>query len=289
MREVGEPAAGIFFTPPDGWEAGMEKGRYVVASEREAGVMLVLMSSVQSLDEARALLREGWVEPGAELLSDGEPRLLAPDTLLAPLRGTVSGQAARAALLCRLSPHGGAVVVLGLAGAEDYSEALAEHARALGASLRFAAPDTAALLAPWDAHLRGRKLVYLAGTSSGGTGAEGPATSASWSEKRELALAADGSFLARTSIPGASGTVDTVGAGGAFGAPSAPGAPGSAGPSAAAGGEPAAARGRWSLVAVAGQPVLELAVPGEEPRRLALSRDGSRTLLDGVRWYIAEE
>jgi hypothetical protein len=115
-----------------------------------------------------------------------------------------------------------------------------------------------ALTRQWTQHLNDKKLVQFSGYNSGyGSGG--------YSSEKKLYLASDGSYAFRSSssvsvyVPGATGT--------------------SAGRS--------GQDGRWRVIEQGGQALLELVATDGTKELIELSMDGSKTFLNGNRWFVA--
>lgn len=109
----------------------------------------------------------------------------------------------------------------------------------------------------WIERLSDRKLMQFSSYSSGSSGG--------YSSERTLYIASDGSYAFRTSssvsiyVPGANGT------------------------SAGRNGQD----GRWRIYEQAGTPILELRSNQGGVETIQLSTDGSKTFLNGKRWFVA--
>ncbi|MBL8212382.1 MAG: hypothetical protein JNK87_16825 [Bryobacterales bacterium] len=113
------------------------------------------------------------------------------------------------------------------------------------------------LVRQWMARLTDKKLVYMSSYNSGGGGG-------GYSSEKKLFLSADGSYAFRAAssvsvyVPGATG--------------------GSAGRD--------AQDGRWRVVEQGGQALLELTASNGTKEMIQLSADGTRTFLNGKRWFV---
>ena len=181
-------------------------------------------------------------------------------------------------VLRRLSMHAalhqGQVVTVMAAGPRRQVLARAAELQALFTSLAPSQPvtnvggsaptpssldDRSGVAREWVTLLRGKKLTRLSGYGSGGG-------SGGMTSRSDLILLADGRFTYASS---SSVSISVDGMGGS-----------SAGRN--------ASEGRWRIVSRGGSPVLELVHSGGNRDQIALSRDGTKTLLDGGRWFVTE-
>jgi hypothetical protein len=115
------------------------------------------------------------------------------------------------------------------------------------------------LVQQWLKHLGGKKVSFLESYSSGASGG--------YSIRRDYYLCSDGRFVFRESnsaaiyVPGASASSGGLSSG----------------------------EGRWRVLAQGEQAVLELTWSDGRVAQRLLEYDGSRTFIDGERWYVTEE
>jgi hypothetical protein len=262
--ELGDPAAGYFFTPPGGWQVEDQEGRFVLAEPSDELVVMVIPHAASKRQELQPLFEEGWVEPGAALAPEGEP-VQQDDQVTQRLAGEVQGQAARGMLVVRFSPEGGGVIVIGITPGNASEAGVSRAVGEIVESLRFTTPDTADLMTSWDALLRGKKLTYLHSYRSSGPPVEGAMTGGGMTERHELALHADGSFeeAGESSLD-----IDVGGAG-------------------ADRSEQVASTGTWSLVPAAGQALLELR-RDDGTDSYVLSRSDGEVWLNDRRYFVTD-
>ena len=258
--ELSDRAAGYSFTPPEGWRAEEEGGRFGLAGPSGDTLAIVLPHAAPTPEELRPLFEEGWVEPGLELKPTGEASV-GEEPVTQRLAGEVQGQPAEGMLTALFSPHGGGVIVIGISvgGGPDIEPAV----RDIAGSVRFAVPDTAEVIESWDSALRGKKLTYLHSYGSSGPAVEGMMTGGGMTEQHDIVLSPDGSFEEHRE---SSLTIDVGGAG-------------------TWGGERAASDGTWEIVVVAGQAHLELRKPDLTETYL-LSESEGEIRLDGRRYFV---
>ena len=284
-HEVGEAGEGFWFLPPPRFAVRAEGGRFALTSEEDRGLLLVVPHRAPDAATLLAQFAEGWSEPGVELQAVEGPGVDDDGSVFVTLAGSVHGEDSRAAARAVLRPGagrrgggvrgdgtaGGGVLALALAALADWQpRRYAAFARMIVGSLRWEPPrragegreagggDPAAAagaLAEWDAWLRGRRLVRLAGSGAGrATPAAGGAFGL-WAARQELLLGAEGRFESVS----------------LFGPP----------------GHRAA--GRWRLASDdAGRPVLDLLLEAGGHARIALALQDGATLLDGQRFFVNE-
>jgi hypothetical protein len=264
-RELGDPVAGYYFTPPEGWLAEEQEGRFVLGSSSLNGLAMVIPHAAAGRDELQPLLDQGWVEPGVELHPDGDV-VDREDGVALPVAGEVGGQRARGALVIRFSPSGGGVIILGVSSTDGSVPQVSAAVDEIGKSVRFTTPDTAALVESWDAAVRGKRLTYLHSYGSSGPAVEGVMTGGGMTERHQILLNADGSFEEDGEF---SVSIDVGGAGG--------GRSERIGP----------AGGTWKIVPAAGQALLELRRDQASETHI-LTRSDGEVYLDGRRYFVTE-
>lgn len=146
--------------------------------------------------------------------------------------------------------------------AGSYGPQYAQMAESIARSMAFSKPQAPPEAAMWKQKLTGMRVAYF--KSGGSTDLGG---SYSWSDKRNIDLCSDGAFQSEGGFQGSLGTASA----------SAIIDPGSQSQS-----------GQWAIVGQAGQPALQLRHASGGFESFVLSTDGSKTFLDGVRWYVIE-
>jgi hypothetical protein len=265
-KEVGDPVAGYFFTPPEGWLAEEQQGRFVLALPSSDSVAMVIPHAATGRDELQPLFDQGWIESGVELKPDGEA-VVQEDGATQPLAGEVQGQQAHGTLIVRFSPSGGGVIVLGISPPGASEPEVAGAIQDIGGSLRFTAPDTAEMVRSWDALVRGKKLTYLHSYGSSGPAVEGMMTGGGMTEQHEILLHPDGTFDEAGEF---SLSIDVGGAG-------------------AGGGERVdPSGGTWEILPAAGQALLELHREEGEDTSYVLTQSDGEVYLNGRRYFVTE-
>lgn len=143
-------AWGLGFTVPPNWRTADKDGLLLVASDTEAGLMIVRFVPRATREELLAGYQQGLQEAGfmAAPVEDARPFDVPGASGLA---GVMEGQAQdgttlRVRSIGVLSRHGGAVVVLALTTPQQFAR-LQSRADALARSIVFSAPPKAAPIA----------------------------------------------------------------------------------------------------------------------------------------------
>jgi hypothetical protein len=250
---VGVAALGLSFDIPAGWMGTLPPGAeiFLMGSETEPGLIVVVADQVGSLEEAAASLNEPLpIDTGLVLHPDGAAKREGR-RFTQSYSAMAGGQKLVGWAQGIVGPTniGVAFVAVGPeASAFRYAAVVDE----IFSSLELIEPKVHAAAATepagstsWDAMIRGMKLHYLY-TASG------------YSEEEEIDLCADGTFARRNE-------------GGGFGG----GTPGASGAWQGGG------SGHWSIDGN----VLRLRYPDGEVGSYTLSLDGDKLLLNGSRYF----
>lgn len=136
---------------------------------------------------------------------------------------------------------------------------LSRQAGAAAPADQNAAVQNGPLTAPWEQRLRGKKLYQFSGYSSSyGTGGV--------NSQKTLVLGTNGTYVFHRA-----GSVSVTVAGASGGSAS-----------------QSADQGRWRIYAQGGQVLLELVSANGTTENIALTVDGSKTLLNGRRWLVGD-
>lgn len=251
-EELADPVAGFALRPPDGWQAAQQEGRILMAPDGGGAAILAIPHAATGPDELAPLFQQGWTEQGLELAPIGPPQQREDGSIAMELAGRADEEEARGSLLVLFSPHGGGLILIGVAG--DEAEAGLSVVGAVAETVRFSEPDTAAFLEGWNELLRGKKLSYFSTYSSGPLG--GGIT-----ERHELVLHEDGRFDQKGEFVASMGDAGAV-----------------------------AERvwpptGNWQIFAPAGQALVELRGEGET-EEYVLSHGEDGVLLNGRRYFV---
>ncbi len=262
---VNDPYLGIHFDPPAGWNYRKTNGVYILGHETIPGMILIMPHTFNSLAEARAAASEPlYAAQDGRLMVTGQPQMLADNMLAADYSGYVQGKAAHGRVVCVISPYGGGVLILAGAAASQYSQRYADLAENLARGMTFTKPVNPPAVQQWAARLRGHRLAYM---TSGGDATPVDGSAYSWSDRKNIYLCSNGTFQAQGGFSGSIGTPSATGivrnGTGTW-------------------------SGRWKVASVGGAPILELDVQGRGTVSYRLSARGSKTYLDGKRWFVVE-
>jgi hypothetical protein len=246
VERIGDAEVGFSFVPPPRFAVACNGARFVLSSDEDPGLLLVVPHDAPDAAALAGQLAEGWVEPEVVLRPVAPPRADA-DGLLAELSGRVRGGEARALLLAVPRRGGGGVLVLALVTAAHWDARRYDaFLRMIARSLRW--PDGGAPgpdpVADADAWLRGRVLVHVGAAAAAGV-------FATWGARQELRLGPDGRF-------------ESLGLLGAAGR---------------------RALGRWRLLRAGGGVALELFDDDGGVAHVRVETGEEGTFLDGVRFY----
>ncbi len=262
-QTVNDPSQGVRFSVPPGWKYAKQQAVYVIGHDTIPGTILVMPHQANSLQElAQAASEPLYQADDGQLMVTSQAATLASNMLAAEYGGMLQGRNVRGRIVGVVSPHGGGFLVMAGTNAESYGPQYAQWAEGIARSMTFAKPQAPPEAAMWKQKLAGMRVAYF--KSGGSTDLSG---SYSWSDKRNIDLCSNGMFQSEGGFEGSLGT-----AGG-----SAIMQPGTESNS-----------GQWSIVGQAGQPALQLRHATGKVETFVLTTDGSKTYLDGVRWYVIE-
>jgi len=106
--------AGFTFEPPPRFSVARQGARFVLSSDEDAAVLLVVPHAAPDEAALAQQLAEGWIEEEVRLLPAAPPAR-DDDGLVVELAGTFRGEPARACVRAVCTPRGGGVLVVVLA------------------------------------------------------------------------------------------------------------------------------------------------------------------------------
>jgi hypothetical protein len=112
--EAGGEEAAFTFEPPPRFSAARQGARFVLSSDEDAAVLLVVPHSAPDEAALAQQLAEGWIEEQVQL-RPAAPPVRDDDGLLVELAGSFRGEPARACVRAVSRPDGGGVLVVVLA------------------------------------------------------------------------------------------------------------------------------------------------------------------------------
>ncbi len=162
---------GMRFTVPAGWTSRLTESGYVIGSNTEKGLILLLPNEAASLEEIRRGAREGITEAGGtQLHLAGETKSFRKDGLAANYEGTLQGKKAKAYAIGLLSPHGIGAIVMVLVEPQSYTPEHTNAVESLARSISFYKPPISPIALDWKQKLNGCRLSYFSRYSSGSSG-----------------------------------------------------------------------------------------------------------------------
>lgn len=262
-NEVNDPYLGVRFTVPQGWKHEKRQSIYVLGHTTTPGMILIMPHTYNNTQEVLASAHEPLYQADdGQLVVEGAPQTLADNLLAADYGGVIEGRQAKGRLACILSPHGGGFFIMAGTDAGSYGPQYAQWAEGIARSMKFSKPQAPPEVAMWRERLSGHRLAYL---TSGGS--SDPSGAYAWSDQKDIYLCSNGTFQASGGFSGSIGTANASGW-----------SQDSTGPQS----------GQWAIIGQAGQPALELRHSAGQREAFVLSTDGSKTFLNGVRYFVVE-
>ncbi|NOY22435.1 MAG: hypothetical protein GXO70_02830 [Acidobacteria bacterium] len=152
-RTISDAQAGVTFTVPSGWTAKSNAQGYILVSKTYKGLIAITANPYHNLQELQAGAGEGIVdeEAGIQLMPVSQYERIGSNGMGAIFSGQVNGQAARAYVAGLISPHPGAmgVTIIAMTSEAAYDGQYPRWAKAIAASIRFAAPQADQALMAW--------------------------------------------------------------------------------------------------------------------------------------------
>ena len=188
---------GIGFTIPENWMGQELKEAYLMASTKDAGMIVLLFHPAKTLDELEAKLQEGLNEDDVKLSLISELKQSSTNALEGLYEGSVNGQAVKGHLFGIVNPFGNGVAVLSLVAPELYSVFTRNIAVEVVNSLKFSKPSKSPLsnaAAEYKKELSNTKLVYISTGFSADTSLDGSDLSSGYDKQIEINLCASGYF-----------------------------------------------------------------------------------------------
>jgi hypothetical protein len=265
--QVEDRRLGLRFRIPEGWVGRQTEAGYLLGSNTQPGIIVVMPHTLTSVDALKQQAAQGWIDPADQvnLPAAGQVRQAGSNGVAVDLSGTVQADRAKAHAIGLVSPHGGGVFIVAGTSEEKYGPQYEQVTKQIAASFEFFPSEAPKEAEAWTERFRGRCVAYMKSDYSSGPSVGGFSTGSGWSEKRFLYLFPDGSFQATGSF---SGSFDS---GGGFGSVNT---------------GPQNQSGAWKVIDQAGQSHLVLEHTGGGRETFALSRQGSQTFLNGRRWFV---
>ncbi len=190
--EVGDPYFGFKFVPPSGWIAQKTDVGYVLGSNSEQGIILIIPHQYQNLDAMKSAAAEGLAdENGTQLQMKGSAKPFGVNGIEVSFEGLVQWQQAKAHAIGLLSAFGGGVTIIVATESASFGQIYENHARLIAKSVKFFKPETPSVVNEWKQKLSNCRLTYLWSYYSGG-GTDGSYVGGS--QKTVIDLCAKGKF-----------------------------------------------------------------------------------------------
>ncbi len=162
--EIGNPAWGFKFRPPQGWKARSDQSGAILGHDTIPGMILVFPHHAASLQDVARQMQEGLVEEGVQLTPAGAIQPRGERMLAGEYAGVVQGERAKGKGIGTLSPHGGGAYILAVSTPEKFSDGIARAAEAIARGIQYIKVDVSDLVR----HFAGMWASYSGG-SGGGT------------------------------------------------------------------------------------------------------------------------
>jgi hypothetical protein len=199
-RHIREPALGVEFKAPEGWQYQKNELGYVMGHNSIAGVILVTSSPYKTLAEMKQGAYEGIQEEGGTLLQlKGELVAFGTNGLAGNYQGTLNWEQVTAYAIGLLSHVGGtSVSCMIITTPDQFSGNHKSTLESLANSVNFFKPEIPDVVKEWDDWFKtpgGCRLKYMSssGSSSYGGGYTGSSSQAT------IDLCPNGSFRENSS------------------------------------------------------------------------------------------
>ena len=194
--------AGYTFTIPEGWKGQATEDSYVMGSDTEPGMIIMVPNSASSQDELEGAIRDNLTDHYSYRFNLTSEITRKPDGLLfTGFEGNLGSDQVTGFLAGMVSENAGGLLILGMTTPELYSDRYRDLCLGIAASLKFPAPAadrTAATAGAADAlvsRYTGVKLTYMSSYYSSSYTEGG--ISGGYSDNVEISLCESGSFTFR--------------------------------------------------------------------------------------------
>ena len=158
---------GMSFTKPAGWDGRLTEAGYVLGSNTEKGLLLILPNEAKDMATMRAEAQKGLMEEGGTYLTlAGNLKAVGQNGLAGKYQGTLQGEQANAYVVGLISPHEYGAVVMVAVEPASYGPKYEQLAEELARSIRFFKPVVPPLAQQWKRDLNNCKLSYYDSYSS---------------------------------------------------------------------------------------------------------------------------
>lgn len=264
---VNDPTEGISFDIPANWAGQEMEDLFLMSSGEEPGLMALMFHPASSLAMLKEQMKQGLRDASVNLSLIGDLQNINAEQIAGNYQGFLEGQAVKGRAIALLNPHGKGLVVLSLINDHLYTKRTEELAGQVAASIRFAQPIQppantggrvlSAVQAQQD--LANSKLKYLEAYYSDTPGGGG------YERRKEINLCPGGvfTFYGSSYLNVANPDVDPYRKSGN-------------------------GHGKYSFVEEGGKVYLELQYTDGHTVYLHVTYQGTKTFLDGGRYYVLE-
>ena len=169
--EVDEPAWGLRFRVPDGWQlAQREADSLILGSGTLPGVLLLRELEIGTLAELRAMVSGALLDDGVRLIPKGAPEAIGDAALGVEVEGSIGSDRVRGYVVGVISPHGPGLTILAVTEQDRYEALHRSAARDLADSVAFRARPVFGNRDWWHNTLSGQRIARHSRTSSSGAG-----------------------------------------------------------------------------------------------------------------------
>lgn len=264
-REIREPAYGVGFKAPEGWQYQKNELGYLMGHNSVAGFITVTINPYNTIEAMRQGAYEGIQEEGGTALAlQGEPVAYGNNGLAANFQGTMNWETATAYVIGLISPVGGkSISCMIISTPDQFTDIHRSTLESIADSFNFFKPEIPDAVKEWDEWFKtagGCRLKYL---SSSGSSDYGGGYSGSSSEAT-IDLCPNGSFSSSSS----SEMSMSIDAGSAFAASNDGGV------------------GQWELSFNGTHPVLVLNFNDGQMAEYVLTYVEQKTYLNDTRYFV---
>ncbi len=212
------PALGISFTIPAGWVGQeMEEG-YLMASETEAGLILLLPHEENNLENLKREAQGGVNDEGISLALKGSITNFGDNGIGGEYSGVLQGTNAQGYLIGLINPYGAyGLTIMALTDEANYGPKYKTFAETVANNIRFYEVKIPPVVLEWQERLMGSKLTYLSSYSSGGGGSNARTTinlcrdrSFSFTSSSSLSIDVGGAFGSSSSNDNGTGLWEVI-------------------------------------------------------------------------------
>ncbi len=133
---------GVSFDIPKNWVGQELEEAFLMASSKEAGLVILLFHPANTLEEQSSKMKHGLSDGAISLSLEGKLSNNGKDTVEGHYIGSLEGKSVKAKLIAMTNPYGLGVAVLSLINGNLYSKRTDELAQEIAKSIGFKQPST---------------------------------------------------------------------------------------------------------------------------------------------------